>query len=386
MKISELPEYLELIPPTQAVLILGPPGCGKSSAIREFAEKEAEKLGREFVEYDDDDEVYIKVTKAPEKYYLFLDIRLSETEPTDFLGVPRDIDHFIVYKPLRWVQAFSNRNTAGVILLDELTNVRREDVLAQAYKLVLDRRAGFRRFSDNVRIIAAGNSPETSSIANLLPAPLANRFAIFDIYAGDVYEWIDYVNSREGGIVDFIAGYLVRFPTDLTIKSDAETLENFPTRRAFSRLNMIVRENKINVKRLEKIATALLGQTVATKLVAFFKLHSYLPTPEKLLRNPQLLDTAVSRAKNDGINELDIIYYAVASVSSYVTHSADLNVDGVFDIKDFAKFVKKIAEIQQDLLVVLLKLMPEDKRKKMILSLSNIKEVQTAVNSIAKYL
>jgi hypothetical protein len=58
----------------------------------------------------------------------------------------------------------------------------------------------------------------------------------------------------------------------------------------------------------------------------------------------------------------------------------------VFDIKDFAKFVKKIAEIQQDLLVVLLKLMPEDKRKKMILSLSNIKEVQTAVNSIAKYL
>jgi len=386
MKISELPEYLELIPPTQAVLLLGPPGCGKSTAVREFAEKEAEKIGREFLEYDDDDEVFIKVTKAPEKYYLFLDIRLSETEPTDFLGVPRDIDHFIVYKPLRWVQAFSNRNTAGLIFLDELTNVRREDVLAQAYKLVLDRRAGFRRFSDNVRIVASGNSPETSSIANLLPAPLANRFAIFDIYAGDVYEWIDYVNSREGGIVDFIAGYLVRFPTDLTIKSDAETLENFPTRRAFSRLNMIVRENKINVKRLEKLATALLGQTVATKLVAFYKLHSYLPTPERLLSNPQLLDTAINKAKADGINELDIIYYAVASVSSYVTHSADLNVDGVFDMKDFAKFVKKIAEIQQDLLVVLLKLMPEDKRKKMILSLSNMKEVQTAVNSIAKYL
>jgi energy-coupling factor transporter ATP-binding protein EcfA2 len=386
MKISELPEYLELIPPTQAVLILGPPGCGKSTAVREFAEKEAEKIGREFLEYDDDDEVFIKVTKAPEKYYLFLDIRLSETEPTDFLGVPRDMDHFIVYKPLRWVQAFSNRNTAGVIVLDELTNVRREDVLAQAYKLVLDRKAGFRRFSDNVRIIGAGNSPETSSIANLLPAPLANRFAIFNIYAGDVYEWIDYVNSREGGIVDFIAGYLVRFPTDLTIKSDAETLENFPTRRAFSRLNMIVRENKINVKRLEKLATALLGQTVATKLVAFYKLHSYLPTPERLLSNPQLLDTAINKAKADGINELDIIYYAVASVSSYVTHSADLNVDGVFDMKDFAKFVMKIAEIQQDLLVVLLKLMPEDKRKKMILSLSNMKEVQTAVNSIAKYL
>jgi MoxR-like ATPase len=136
MKISELPKYLALLPPTQSVLIIGPPGCGKSTAVREFAESEAQRLGREFVDYDDDDdELFLRITKNPEKYYMFIDLRLTETEPTDFLGVPRDIDHFIVYKPLRWVQAFSHNNAAGLIFLDELTNVRREDVLAQAYKL-----------------------------------------------------------------------------------------------------------------------------------------------------------------------------------------------------------------------------------------------------------
>ena len=47
MKIGELPKYLALLPRKQSVLILGPPGCGKSTAVREFAELEAEKLGRQ---------------------------------------------------------------------------------------------------------------------------------------------------------------------------------------------------------------------------------------------------------------------------------------------------------------------------------------------------
>jgi hypothetical protein len=141
MKISELPKILTVIPPTQAVLILGPPGVGKSTAIKEFAESEAKRLGREFIDYNDDDELFLRIAKNPEKFYIYLDLRLTETEPTDFLGVPRDIDHFIVYKPLRWVQIFTHPNSAGLLFLDELTNVRREDVLAQAYKLVLDRKA-----------------------------------------------------------------------------------------------------------------------------------------------------------------------------------------------------------------------------------------------------
>jgi hypothetical protein len=51
----------------------------------------------------------------------------------------------------------------------------------------LTEKLGFRKFSDNVRVIAAGNHPDHSTVANLLPSPLANRFAIIDIDASDVY-------------------------------------------------------------------------------------------------------------------------------------------------------------------------------------------------------
>ena len=377
MKISELPKYLELLPPTQSVLIIGPPGCGKSTAVREFAESEAQRLGREFIDYDDDDELFLRITKNPEKYYVFLDLRLTETEPTDFLGVPRDVDHFIVYKPLRWVQVFSYSSSAGLILLDELTNVRREDILAQAYKLVLDRKAGFKKFSDNVRIIAAGNHPETSAVANLLPAPLTNRFSVIDIDSGDVYEWIEYVNAREGGIDPRIAGYITRFPGDLYHKSDAETLENFPTRRSWSRLNQVIRDNNVDdLKMIEELAKMKVGKVVATKFAAFCRLQKYLPEPDKILKNPDVLDKEID---DTDFSRLDLIYYAVATVASYLSFNKA-------DEKDIVNFSKKLAEIQGDLLVVFIRLLPKSMRNALVIKLSGIPSIRDVVMSIAKYL
>jgi energy-coupling factor transporter ATP-binding protein EcfA2 len=384
MKISELPKYLELLPRHQSVLIIGPPGCGKSTAVREFAELEAEKLGREFVDYDDDDELFLRIAKNPERYYVFLDLRLSECEPTDFLGVPRDIDHFIVYKPLRWVQVFSHKSSAGLIFLDEITNVRREDVLAQAYKLVLDRRAGFRKFSDGVRVVAAGNHPEHSSIANLLPAPLANRFAIIEIDATDHYEWIEYVNSREGGIDPRIAGYIARFPGDLSQKSDAETLENFPTPRSWSRLNQILKDNDLDIGEIEQVARMLLGSVVAQKFATFCKLKNYLPPPDHILKDPDLIfsKTASNEASRNPAtpSRLDLIYYAIASVASYVS------ADRAIDLKEVAGFAVRLAKEQADLFVVFLKLLPKPMRDSLSIKVADVKEVQHVVMAISRYI
>ena len=379
MKINELPKMLSVIPPTQAALILGPPGVGKSTAIKEFAKSEAKRLGREFIDYDDDDELFLKISKNPEKFYVFLDFRLSEVEPTDFLGVPRDIDHFIVYKPLRWVQVFSHPNAAGLLFLDELTNVRREDILAQAYKLVLDRRAGFRKFSDNVRIIAAGNHPEHSTVANLLPSPLANRFAIFDIDASDVYEWIEYVDSVEGNIDPRIAGYLSRFPSDLIKKSDAETLENFPTPRSWSRLNQVLRGDITNIKIIRELAQSLLGKEVAHKFATFCRLAKYLPSPEEILKNPEVLDRRIDEKDEKELTKLDLYYYAIAVVSEHIKKNKAR-------IDDVVRFAKKIFNYQGDLLVVFLKMVPSELKGALALELSNIPEVREAVSSIAKYL
>ena len=376
MKISELPKLLSLIPPTQAVLILGPPGVGKSETIRKFAEDEAKRLDKEFVEYDEDDELFSKILKDPERYYVFVDFRLSELEPTDLLGIPRDENGTITYKPLRWIKAV--RETAGLIFLDELTNVRREDILAASYKLVLDRRAGFTKISDQVRIIAAGNSPEHSTIANLLPSPLANRFAIIDVEAPDIYEWMEY-ESAKGGIDPRIAGYLSRFPSDLIKKSDAETLENFPTPRSWSRLNQVLRGKITNIKIIRELAQSLLGKEVAHKFATFCRLAKYLPSPEEILKNPEVLDRRIDEKDEKELTKLDLYYYAIAVVSEHIKKNKAR-------IDDVIRFAKKIFNYQGDLLVVFLKMVPSELKGALALELSNIPEVRETVSSIAKYL
>jgi hypothetical protein len=312
---------------------------------------------------------------------VFFDLRLSECEPTDFLGVPRDIDHFIVYKPLRWVRVFSYEQSAGLIFLDEITNVRREDVLAQAYKLVLDRRAGLRKFSDGVRVVAAGNHPEHSSIANLLPAPLANRFAIITIDATDPYEWLEYVNSKEGGIDPRVAGYIARFPGDLLQKSDAETLENFPTPRSWSRLNQILlRKSDIDFDEIEEVARMLLGSATATKFAAFCRLRDLLPPPEKILGDPDSFFNKFNKTAGDGTSKIDLLYYAVSTVASYVstTNRADW--------KQVINFVVRLAKVHADLFVVFAKLLPKQMRGSLVIDVAKIKEVQQVATAISKYI
>ena len=384
MRVSELPKYLSLLPPYQSVLIVGPPGCGKSTAVREFAELEAKRLGREFVDYDDDDELFLRIAKNPERYYVFLDLRLSECEPTDFLGVPRDIDHFIVYKPLRWVQVFSHDSSAGLVFLDEVTNVRREDILAQAYKLVLDRRAGFRRFADGVRIIAAGNHPQHSTVANLLPAPLTNRFAVIEIDAIDHYGWIEYVNTREGGIDPRVAGYIARFPGDLLQKSDAETLENFPTPRSWSRLNQVLlrKNDDMDFDEIEEVARMLLGSATATKFAAFCRLRVLLPPPEKILEDPDSFfnKTAGDSASKDGASKIDLLYYAVSTVASHVSTANRT------DWKQVINFAVRLAKVHADLFVVFAKLLPKRMRDSLVINIAEVKEVQQVVVAISRYI
>ncbi|MBS7287550.1 MAG: ATP-binding protein, partial [Candidatus Freyarchaeota archaeon] len=65
----------------ETLLLLGPPGVGKSETIRRVAMKLAERKGLNFVEFADGADVDGDV-------FLFYDLRLTEVEPSDLLGIP----------------------------------------------------------------------------------------------------------------------------------------------------------------------------------------------------------------------------------------------------------------------------------------------------------
>jgi len=378
MKIGELINFLKLLPPSQSVLILGPPGVGKSTVVRRFAELEAQRLQKEFVDYNEDDEQYEKIIDNPERYYVYIDFRLTELEPSDLIGVPRDENGTITYKPLRWIKLCAK--TAGLVFLDELTNVRREDILAASYKLVLDRRAGFVKLSDQVRVIAAGNRPEHSTVANLLPSPLINRFAVIEVEV-TLDDWLEYVNENEGGLDPRVSGYLARFPTDLYKQNgEPETLENYPTPRSWSRLNAIIRSlSDGSDARVKEIAKSLLGHEVAEKFAAFCRLQRYLPSPEEILKNPNVLFN--KKIEEDGLTKIDLLYYAVAAVASYLSTSK-----AKVDDQAIIKFVEKLVDVQADLLVVFLKLLPASVKKRIIIQAATLPAVQQIASAITKYL
>ena len=231
MKIKDIPEYLKTVKPWRSVLFLGPPGIGKSTAVRAFAEWEARKLGLEFIDYDYTH--YRDVMSEPERYYVFYDLRLTEVEPTDIGGVPRDLnDSAIANKQYDWAIAL-NKARAGMLLLDEFNLHQRDDVESQSYKLILDRRAGSIRFSPNVRVIALGNTKETNPLVRFLSFGLRNRFNIIKVDLPTVEEWSKWMDEHVPGWDKRGLAYLMKFRDDFlkppTVEGDGE--DNWPSPR-----------------------------------------------------------------------------------------------------------------------------------------------------------
>lgn len=67
-----------------SVLLLGAPGIGKSYSLKETAKSIARRVGKTFIDYSDD--LYETIMKEPDKYFVFIDFRLTECEPSDLSG------------------------------------------------------------------------------------------------------------------------------------------------------------------------------------------------------------------------------------------------------------------------------------------------------------
>ena len=152
-----------------AILLRGAPGVGKSTIVREVAEK----LGIGFI-----------------------DIRLSQMEPVDLRGLPvpnhddKSVEWYVTSDLPR------DPKSKGIILFDEITAADRSLQVA-SYELILDRRLGkLYKLPDGWYIVAAGNRTIDKAVSTTMSSALANRFLHFDVEA-DIESWREWAVQHD---------------------------------------------------------------------------------------------------------------------------------------------------------------------------------------------
>jgi MoxR-like ATPase len=206
MRIGQLKDYIvkHYFSPRRSerrygILVLGAPGVGKSMSIEEAGREIASKLQRQFLKVvvrwssakrkfvinTEGEQEIEEVLTNTDKFFTFTDFRLSTVEPSDLSGIPRSKEGITYYDPLLWATIHSA--APGIIFLDELTWIQREDVWAITPQIVLDKVAGLTKFSEETLVIAAGNRPEDAgTLVRMIHNPLLNRFKILRISPASV--------------------------------------------------------------------------------------------------------------------------------------------------------------------------------------------------------
>jgi MoxR-like ATPase len=143
------------------LLLWGPPGAGKTSALQEMAEAAG---------------LLCEVVIA------------SIRDPSDFAGLPVVADGTVTMAPPSWARRLADRGS-GVLFLDEISTAP-PAVQAALLRVVLERCVGDLRLPDGVVVVAAANPPEQAADGWDLSAPLSNRFCHLD-WSITAREWAD---------------------------------------------------------------------------------------------------------------------------------------------------------------------------------------------------
>ena len=247
----------------------GSPGIGKSSIVKQIAQK---------------------------KQIKFIDLRLALLDPTDLKGIPflDSTNHQAIWAP----PVFLPKDGEGVLFLDEL-NSAPPAVQASAYQLVLDRKVGEYVLPDGWSIIAAGNLESDKAIVYKMASPLANRFVHLNMEV-DTQDWIEWAYSQK--IDESIIAYINYKPNNL-FNFDAKSYKkSFATPRSWSYVDQIIKTN-IDKTILNEVIAGAIGEALAIDYLSFSKVFKKLPN----------IDDIFDGNSQEYSDEVDVLY-ALCSV------------------------------------------------------------------------
>ncbi|HBE96447.1 MAG TPA: ATPase [Verrucomicrobiales bacterium] len=234
MKPSRVEEVLENLLETRwPTFLWGPPGAGKSSIVRQIAEKRKLEL---------------------------VDIRASLLDPTDLRGIPVVAKDQAKWCPPSFLPA--DPKSEGILFFDEL-NAAPPLVQASLYQLTLDRRVGEYVLPDGWCILAAGNRAEDASITFRMPSALSNRFVHID-FEVDFSDWNRWAVDAE--IHPLVLGFLnTRRELLLDLSS---TDRGFPTPRSWEIVSDVLKQFGVTTE-LHDVLLGIVGEGASVEFSGY---------------------------------------------------------------------------------------------------------------------
>lgn len=316
-----------------SVMLWGPPGIGKSQAVRQIAKEIETESGKR-----------VEVT----------DVRLLLFNPIDLRGIPTsnaDKTLAVWLKPAIF-QMDPSDDVVNILFLDEISAAP-QSVQAAAYQITLDRIVGEHKLPENCIVIAAGNRTTDKSVAYKMPKALANRLMHFDV-EGSFQSWKEWaishgINEKVIGFLAFRQNYLMGF------NSASDDLA-FATPRSWELVSNILNGVSDNVSEMYSLIAGLIGSGVAVEFRTWEKVYKDLPSIEdifdgKMPSMPQNTDamyaltsamTCYAREHKDDLGRIaNSIRYADRMPPDF---SAVLIKDYMYLEKDFKQTLMNIPE------------------------------------------
>lgn len=298
-----------------SVMLWGPPGVGKSQAIRQIAKE---------IEYQTNKKVNVT------------DVRLLLFNPIDLRGIPTsnaDKTLAIWLKP-QIFQMDSSEDIINILFLDEISAAP-QSVQAAAYQITLDRVVGEHKLPENCIVLAAGNRTTDKSVAFKMPKALANRLLHIDV-EGSFESWKGWaiksgVNPKVIGFLSFRQNYLMNF--------DANTEDlAFATPRSWEMVSNLLNSVDDNINNMFLLIAGLVGTGVATELKTWEKVYKDLPNIDDIFdgKMPAIPQTT------------DALYALCSSMTAHASEYKD-------DMYKIANSIKYATRMPADFSVVLMK-------------------------------
>jgi hypothetical protein len=179
------------------------------------------------------------------------------------------------------------------------------DLTAAAYQLILDRRLGDYRVPPGWAIFAAGNRQGDRGVTYAMPAPLANRFAHFEVEV-NLDDWVRwaYANEIDARIVAFLR-FKPELLFDFSPEHNAGGEMAFPSPRSWEFAHRALHKFGDHPELLAGALTACVGQAAGIECAAFIASLDRLPD----------LDAICAGRDADVPAEIDLQYAVAAALA-----------------------------------------------------------------------